>query len=134
MLCVLEEHAAEGAREVAQPKNDFTCLQVWGRGNLLSPDILSGSGVTPSFEITTPAKLMCEVLNLNFAGFNFTLNSLQRVKRALHNFLKVGRFLEQPAISSIILMTCLSLSSLRSLWSKASESVLERKSWDTFRP
>ena len=51
------------AREVAQPKNDFTCLQVVGLGNLLRPDILSGSGETPSFEITTPAKLMCEVLN-----------------------------------------------------------------------
>merc|ERR1711954_382299 len=122
------------AREVAQPKNDFTCLHVWGRGNLLSPAILSGSGVTPSFEITTPAKLMCEVLNRNFAGFDFTLNSLQRVKRALHIFLKVGRFLQQPAISSMILMTCLSWSSFRSLWSKASERVVPRKSCDTRQP
>ena len=51
------------AKEVAQPKKDLTCLQVAGLGYLLKPDILSGSGVTPSLEITTPAKLMCEVLN-----------------------------------------------------------------------
>ena len=48
---------------MAQPKKDLTCLQVVGLGYLLKPDLLSGSGVTPSLEITTPAKLMCEVLN-----------------------------------------------------------------------
>ena len=79
------------AKEVAQPKKDLTCLQVVGLGYLLKPDILSGSGVTPSLEITTPAKLMCEVLNWNLLGCNFTLNSLQRVKSALHILLKVGK-------------------------------------------
>ena len=74
------------AKEVAHPRKDLTCLQVVGLGYLLRPDILSGSGVTPSLEITTPAKLMCEGLNWNLLGCNFTLYSLQRVKSALQSF------------------------------------------------
>merc|ERR1711978_125888 len=69
-----------------------------------------------------------EVVNWNLLGCSFTLYSLQRVKSALQSFLKVGKSLQQSAISSMILMTVLFSSSFRSLWSRASESVVPRKS------
>ena len=81
------------AKEVAHPRKDFTCLQVVGLGYFARPDILSGSGWTPSLEITTPAKLICSVLNWNLLGCNFTLNSLHLVKSALVILLKAGKSL-----------------------------------------
>ena len=49
-------------REVAQPRKALTSLVLVGLGYLASPDILSGSGSTPFFEITIPAKLIFSVL------------------------------------------------------------------------
>ena len=76
----------EAAREVAHPRKALTSFEEVGVGYLARPDILSGSGSTPSFDITTPAKLIFSVLNWNFVGFNLTLYSSHLWNRAFAIF------------------------------------------------